>query len=135
MHGVKVYLIALVIFFVVDLLWLGVIAKDFYQEQIGHLMATKVNWLSAIFFYIIYILGLVYFSIMPALNDGNWVLALGNGALFGLVSYATYDLTNLATLRDWPLRMVIYDLIWGTFISAATCLITYGLASSWKTPN
>ncbi len=135
MRFFKVYVIAFIVFVVLDLLSVRVIAKEFYQEQIGHLMANNINWLPEILLYLIYIFGLVYFAIIPALKHGNWFLLILNGAIFGLVSYATYDLTNLATLKDWPIKFVVYDLVWGAFVSDATCLITYGLASSWKIPN
>jgi uncharacterized membrane protein len=120
----KLYLVSLVVFFAIDLLWLGVIAKNLYREQIGSLMADEIRWGAAILFYAIYIAGLVFFAQMPALNEGSLTLALVYGALFGFFCYATYDLTNLATLKGWPVKIVVYDLLWGTFISGATSLIT-----------
>lgn len=121
----KLYLIALPIFLALDALWLGVITRNFYKEQIGFLMKSNVNWTAALIFYILFIVGLVLFVISPALANGSWVQALLMGALFGLVTYATYDLTNLATLKDWPLLVTVVDLIWGAFISAAVSVATY----------
>ena len=115
-------------FFAIDLLWLGVIAKSFYKDQIGFLMAEQIRWGAALLFYVLYLIGLVFFVISPALKVGQWNIALLHGALFGLICYATYDLTNLATLKDWPVAIVVCDLIWGTFVSAATSVITYWIA-------
>lgn len=118
------YLIVLVVFFAVDLVWLGVIAKDLYAKLLGHLMAKSVNWPAAMIFYLIFILGLVIFVIQPTLADGNLIKGLGLAALFGLVTYSTYDLTNLATLRDWPILITIIDLAWGTTLSTLVTLIS-----------
>jgi uncharacterized membrane protein len=118
------YLIVLVVFFAVDLVWLGVIAKDLYAKHLGHLMAKSVNWPAALIFYLIFILGLLVFVIQPALADGSLIKALGMAALFGLVTYATYDLTNLATLRDWPILITVIDLTWGTALSTLVTLIS-----------
>jgi uncharacterized membrane protein len=126
---IKLFLIALAVFFVIDMVWLVLVAKKFYQEQIGFLMKPDINWFAAIIFYLLFIIGLVTFVISPALEKHSWVHALLFGALFGLVTYATYDLTNLATLKNWPLLVTIVDLIWGTVLSASISVITYGIAS------
>lgn len=118
------YLIVLVVFFAVDLVWLGVVAKDFYAKHLGHLMAKSVNWPAALIFYLIFILGLLVFVIQPALAEGSLLKALGMAALFGLVTYATYDLTNLATLKDWPILITVVDLTWGTALSTLVTLIS-----------
>jgi uncharacterized membrane protein len=118
------YAIVLVVFFAVDLVWLGIIAKDLYAKYLGHLMAKSVNWPAAIIFYLIFILGLVVFVIQPTLTEGNLIKGLGMAALFGLVTYATYDLTNLATLRDWPIMITVIDLAWGTTLSTLVTLIS-----------
>lgn len=128
----KLYLVALLLFFAIDLVWLGVIAKSLYKEQIGFLMTDEIRWGAALLFYCLYLIGLVFFAIMPAFKQNDWSAALLNGALFGLICYATYDLTNLATLKGWPIKIVIYDLLWGTFISAATSWICFGIATRWK---
>ena len=103
-----------------DMLWLGVIAKPLYQQGIGHLMAEKPNIGVAVSFYLLYALGVVVFAVSPQHNGANWVYTLAMGALFGFFAYATYDLTNLATLRDWPIGLSMIDIVWGTVVSAAS---------------
>ena len=125
----KLYCIALPIFFGLDMVWLGVAAKNFYAKQIGFLMAPKVNWAAAILFYLLFLAGLVVFVIAPAVEKDSWVRALMLGALFGLITYATYDLTNLATLKDWPLALTVVDLIWGTVLAGSVSVGTYLIAS------
>lgn len=117
---IKTYFVALVVFFAIDILWLGFIAKDLYRENLGHMMAPKTNWAAAIIFYAIFIGGLVFFAINPALQKDSWSYALLVGALFGFMCYATYDMTNLATLKDWPLKIVVIDIIWGTVLNGLT---------------
>ncbi|KAF0223920.1 MAG: hypothetical protein FD133_471 [Erysipelotrichaceae bacterium] len=111
------YGIVLVIFFAIDMIWLGLIAKNFYAKKLGFLMAPKVNWIAAFVFYLIFILGLLVFVIQPALAAESLTQGIFMAALFGLVTYATYDLTNLATLKDWPLIITIVDLAWGISLS------------------
>lgn len=125
---IKLYFIALPVFFIIDMIWLGLIAKNFYREQIGFLMKTNINWLAAIIFYLLFIGGLVLFVIAPAMEKKDWLSALLTGALFGLITYATYDLTNLATVRDWPLLVTIVDLIWGSVLASSVSLISYLIA-------
>ena len=124
----KLFLIALPVFFVIDMVWLILVAKKFYQEQIGFLMKPDINWLAAIIFYLLFIVGLVTFVISPAVEKHSWVHAILFGALFGLITYATYDLTNLATVKDWPLLVTVVDLIWGTVLAASISVITYIIA-------
>lgn len=126
---VKLYLIALPVFFAIDMIWLGLVAKNFYKNQIGFLMTPTVNWVAAIIFYLLFIVGLVLFVITPAVEKGSWTYALLFGALFGLITYATYDLTNLATLKDWPLLITIVDLAWGAVLAASVSVVTYLIAS------
>jgi len=125
---IKLFLIALPVFFVIDMVWLVLVAKKFYQEQIGFLMKPDINWFAAIIFYLLFIGGLVIFVISPAVEKQSWVHALIYGAFFGLITYATYDLTNLATLKDWPLLVTVVDLIWGTVLAASISGITYFIA-------
>ena len=127
---IKLYSIALPVFFVIDMVWLGLIAKSFYAKQIGYLMKTDINWTAAILFYLLFIVGLVLFVIMPAVEKGSWVHSLLFGALFGLITYATYDLTNLATLKDWPLLVTVVDLAWGAVLAAAVSIVTYFIANT-----
>lgn len=126
------YAIATAAFFALDMLWLGVIAKNFYREKLGALMAPDVNWTAAIIFYLLYIGGIVYFAIYPALKEANWQLALLNGALLGGLCYATYDLTNMATLNKWPWEIVVVDIIWGTVLTGLVSIITYWASSNIK---
>ncbi len=110
----KTYLIALTLFLLIDMLWLGLIAKNFYSQQIGFLMTDNINWLAAVIFYLLFIAGLTIFVIQPAVEQNSLIFALTRGALFGLITYATYDLTNLATIQDWPFLVSVVDIIWGT---------------------
>lgn len=112
------YLIAIGIFLVADFVWLGTVAKDFYQRQIGHLMTESVKFDVALVFYLMYMVGLVIFVIKPALNNGGWQQAALYGALFGLFTYGTYDFTNWATLKEWPATMVFVDIAWGMGVTA-----------------
>jgi uncharacterized membrane protein len=125
---IKLFLIALPVFFVIDMVWLVLVAKKFYQSQIGFLMRPDINWVAAIIFYLLFISGLVIFVISPAVGKNSWVHAILFGALFGLITYATYDLTNLATLKDWPILVTVVDLIWGTVLAASISGITYFIA-------
>ncbi|MFA7560864.1 MAG: DUF2177 family protein [Candidatus Izemoplasmatales bacterium] len=119
----KMYIVAFVIFIAIDALWLGLIAPKFYKAQIGHLMAEKPNFIAAGIFYLLFIAGLVFFiKDAVAANDIGKVVLIA--AFFGFMTYATYDLTNLATLKDWPITVTIIDLIWGTFLSSSISLLT-----------
>ena len=122
------YVIATITFFAIDLTWLGLIARKFYFDQLGHLMKTDINWIAAITFYLIFIVGILVFAVYPALNSNSIQKALLLGALFGFIAYATYDLTNLATLKDWPVKLVIVDMIWGAILSASVAVITFCLS-------
>lgn len=122
---IKLYLIALPVFFAIDMIWLGFVARGFYQKQIGVLLKQNVNWPAAIIFYLLFILGLVVFVVAPSIGNDSWLRVALLGALFGLITYATYDLTNLATLKNWPLTVTIIDLIWGMVLSSSVSTITY----------
>ncbi len=126
---IKLYAIALPVFFVIDMIWLGLVAKNFYKNQIGFLMKPDINWTAGIIFYLLFIIGLVYFVIAPAVENGSWMNAFIFGALFGLITYATYDLTNLATLKDWPLMLTLVDLAWGATLGSLVSVITYFISS------
>ena len=125
MENIKTFLVAFAVFLGIEILWLTVIAQKFYKAQIGHLMADKARLLPAAIFYVLFIAALVYFVIAPALEHQNLTRLILSAVVFGLVTYATYDLTNMATLKDWPLLVTVVDLAWGTFISLAVSLITY----------
>lgn len=115
-----------------DMLWLGLVAKNFYRSHIGSLMKPDVQWGAAILFYVLFVIGLVVFVIAPALQKGAWTHALLFGALFGLVCYATYDLTNLAVAKDWPLLVTIVDLAWGAVLAASVSTVTYFIATKMQ---
>lgn len=122
---IKMYFTALAVFFTIDIIWLALVAKDVYRRELGFIMSNKPNWLAAIVFYLIFIAGIVFFVINPAIAKGSWAYALLVGLLFGFITYATYDLTNLATLKDWPIKITIIDLIWGASLGGSVSLITY----------
>lgn len=112
-----------------DLLWLGVIMKDFYQTRLGHLLGGSVVWPAAIVFYLVYGLGVLYFAAYPAFTKQSLMFALGTGALLGAFAYATYDLTNQATLKSWPTIVTIVDIAWGAFLTALVAGAGYYLLS------
>jgi uncharacterized membrane protein len=124
----KLYAIALPVFCAIDIVWLGFVAKSFYRNQIGFLMNSEINWAAAVAFYLLFFLGLVLFVITPAIEKRSWMHALAFGALFGLITYATYDLSNLATLKNWPVLVTIVDLVWGTTLAALVATATYFIA-------
>lgn len=118
------YAISVPIFFLIDMLWLGFIARNFYQDKIGHLMGD-INWVAAVIFYLIFLLGLTYFAIYPSVTTSSFLAAITLGLLFGFFTYATYDLTNLATLRDWPLSVTVVDILWGSILGMSVTCGTY----------
>jgi uncharacterized membrane protein len=128
---IKLYFIALPVFLAIDMIWLGLIAKNFYSKQIGFLMKTNINYPAAIIFYLLFVVGIVFFVVLPSIEKSSWLHALFFGALFGLITYATYDLTNLATIKDWPLLVTVVDLVWGSFIAASVSVITYFIANKF----
>ena len=111
------YLMMLAVFLALDLLWLGVVAKRFYLKHLGRFFADRINWTAAVAFYLLFIAGMVIFAIQPAVEKNSLSGALCRGVLYGLFTYATYDLTNLATLKGWPLPIVVVDIIWGMGLS------------------
>jgi uncharacterized membrane protein len=127
---VTLYLITLAVFFLIDMVWLGVVAKNFYRKHLGGLLSPKVNWAAAMIFYLLFIAGLLVFAVRPALVQEAPFQALLLGALFGLISYATYDLTNLATLKDWPVLVTVVDLAWGTALGGLVSFVS-ALLGRW----
>lgn len=119
------YVVAVVVFCVVDVLWLGNVAKGLYAERLGDLLAPKPNVPAAVVFYAIFVAGLVYFVIHPAVTEQSLVRAVLAGAFFGFVTYATWDLTNLAVIRDFPASLVVIDMAWGTVLAAVVSTVTY----------
>jgi uncharacterized membrane protein len=128
MFWVKLYLATIPVFFAIDMLWLGVLARSFYQTNLRHLLSPEVNWPAAFVFYFIYIAGILLFAVRPGLEAQSLGRACLWGALFGFFTYATYDLTNLATLRDWPLSVVLVDIAWGTVLCTLVAGGSYLLA-------
>jgi uncharacterized membrane protein len=129
-YYLKLYLLTVPVFFAVDLLWLGVVAKNFYQNNLAHLLSPTVNWTAAFLFYFMYIAGIILFAVKPGLDAQSFAKAALWGMLFGFFTYATYDLTNLATLRDWPLKVVVIDIIWGSLLCTLVASGSY-LIGRW----
>ena len=119
------YAIATITFLIIDAIWLGIVAKNFYAAQMGDLMAENIRFGIAAAFYLVYTVGIIVFAVKPAIEADNFMLALVYGALFGFLAYGTYDFTNMATIRDWPVLMSVVDIIWGTTITAVTSVVTY----------
>lgn len=123
MELIKLYIITFISFLGIDFLWLTKVAPNLYKDQIGHLMAEKPNLGAAGLFYVLYIIGLVAFVVQPAVAKQSISFAASRGALFGLVAYATFDLTSMAVLKDWPLKITLIDLAWGSILTASVCAI------------
>jgi len=123
-YYLKLYGLTVPVFFVIDIIWLGVIAKGFYRRNLSFVLSPDVNWAAAIAFYLIYIAGIIFFAVRPALASDNLRDAALLGGLFGFFTYATYDLTNMATIKGWPLKIVVIDIIWGTCL----CILVAGLS-------
>lgn len=120
------------IFLLGDMIWLGGIAKGFYSKNLGHLMRETPDWITAAVFYLLYVIGILIFAIIPAMEKRSLFLAIILGALFGFFTYATYDLTNRATLRDWPLLVVLVDIAWGALLTAATACASFMIANKYN---
>lgn len=112
-------------FFALDFIWLNLAVPRLYKPLLGTLLRDSPNLPVAAAFYLVYVVGLVVFAVLPAASAGSWLMALGLGALLGLVAYGTYDFTNLSTIRDWPLMVSLVDLAWGVSVSAAASLVGY----------
>ena len=132
MNNIYIYLITTVLFFAFDMVWLGLIAKNIYKEKIGFIISGSVDWTAAIGFYLLYIAGILYFAILPALRGADIKIALLNGAILGFLCYATYDLTNKATIEKWPWSIVFIDLIWGTVLTSTVATLSYIITSKLK---
>lgn len=125
------YIITLITFLGIDSIWLTLIAPKFYQSQIGGLMKKSPNLVAALIFYLLFVVGILYFVLLPNFENKSLVKIAISGALFGLITYATYDLTNLAVAKDWPLIVTIVDMIWGTVLSTVVAIISYLLISKF----
>ena len=124
-YYLKLYLATLIAFFAIDMVWLGLVARTFYRKYLGFLLAPSTNWLAAIIFYLLFIVGVVVFVVVPGLDDDSLKTTLLRAALFGLITYATYDLTNLATVKDWPVLVTVVDLTWGVVLSVAVSCVGF----------
>jgi len=129
-YHLKLYLAALAGFLAIDMLWLAVVARGFYRQQVGFLLSDRPNWWAAIAFYLLFVAGLLIFAVLPGLQSGSLRKALLLGAFFGLVSYATYDLTNLATVKNWPWVVTLVDMAWGALLAASVSCLGY-YAGGW----
>lgn len=125
---IKLYILTIPIFFFVDIIWLGYLAKDFYRNNLGSIVSPTVNWPAAIGFYLVYIIGILIFAVIPALEKDSALKAALFGALFGFFTYATYDLTNLATIKEWPLRVAVIDIIWGILLCIIVATSSFYIA-------
>lgn len=131
MNYLYLYLALVPVFFVIDFLWINFFAKDLYFKNLSHLLGD-INNTAAIGFYLIYIVGIILFGVLPGIQSGQWQQALLWGALFGFFTYATYDLTNLATLKDWPLKVVVIDMLWGTILCGTVATAGFFIAQQLK---
>jgi uncharacterized membrane protein len=115
---------------VLDFIWLGFVAKKLYYGEMGKILLEKPNMAPALLFYVIYVIGVVVFVVTPAIEKGSWLHVLGYGGLFGFVAYATYDLTNLATLKGFSQKIVAIDLLWGAALTAVVAVGTYAVVKA-----
>lgn len=123
------YLLTCLVFFLVDMVWLGLVSRSFYRRHLGPLLLEKPNWLAGVVFYLLFVVGVMIFAVLPAVDADEARQAMLYGALFGFFTYATYDLTNLATLKGWPLVIVFVDITWGIVLSTTVATASYFIAS------
>ena len=128
----KLYLATLAAFLAIDMLWLGLIARKLYNQYLGFLLSPKPNWAAAVLFYLLFIFGVLFFVVLPGLETGSLKVTLLRAALFGLLTYATYDLTNLATIKDWPITITIIDIAWGMLLTSLVAWISFLVGSWWR---
>lgn len=132
---VVAYLTTALVFLGIDYVWLSRVAVGFYQSRLGDLLLDQPNFAVAGLFYLFYVVGIVYFAIMPALSSGNWTTALVSGALLGLIAYGTYDMTNLATIRGWSVSVSIVDMIWGMVLTGFSATAGYLVTARFFPPS
>jgi uncharacterized membrane protein len=126
----KLYSLTLLAFLIVDLMWLGFFARGFYRKYLGFLLRPNPNWAAAILFYLIFIAGILVFCVLPARQAASAGRAVLLGALFGFIAYATYDMTNLATVKKWPVLVTVVDMVWGSVLSGTVAAVSYWI-SRW----
>ena len=129
---IKIYILAFIIFMGIDLVWLGILAKDFYRSQLGTFLKESYNMQAALLFYLVYIAGLIFFVVSRAIATGNWQYAVFAGMFYGFVTYSTYGITNYSTIKDWPTLVTIIDIVWGTVLCGVTSYLTYLIASNFS---
>lgn len=129
-YYVKVYLSALAAFLVIDMVWLLIVAREFYRKHLGFLLSGQPNWYAAAVFYLLFVGGVLVFAVEPGLKANSLRKSVLLGGFFGLITYATYDLTNLATVKNWPWMVTVVDMAWGTLLTAAVSCAGY-LAGCW----
>lgn len=125
------YASALVVFVVVDALWLSFYARAMFKPALGDIARDRPHWIAAGLFYLLYPMGIVFFAVLPALDNASWTTALVHGALFGFFAYMTYDLTNLASIKAWTGWLAVLDMVWGTFLTALTACASYEVTISY----
>jgi uncharacterized membrane protein len=122
------YLATVPVFFAVDIVWLNFVAKNFYRDRLGALLLDQFNLPVGLAFYLLYIVGIIVFAVLPGVEKGSLVEALWRGALLGLVAYGTYDLTNLSTLKDWSPVITVVDMVWGTVLTGTVASASWWIA-------
>ncbi|MDM8001218.1 MAG: DUF2177 family protein [Dehalococcoidia bacterium] len=129
-YYIKLYFITFAAFLAIDAVWLALVARTFYRKYLDWLMAANPNWIAALAFYLLFVVGVLVFVVVPGVEDGSLKTTLLKAALFGLIAYGTYDLTNLATIKNWPLTVTAVDMIWGTALSVAVSYVGF-VAGKW----
>jgi uncharacterized membrane protein len=124
-YYIKLYFITLIAFLAIDMVWLGLVARTVYQKYLGFLLAPTTNWIAVVLFYLLFILGILVFVVVPGLQANSLKATLLRAVLFGLITYATYDLTNLATVINWPVLITMIDMAWGTGLSVLVSYISF----------
>jgi uncharacterized membrane protein len=129
-YHIKLYFVTLAAFLAIDAVWLALVARTFYRRHLDWLMAASPNWIAALAFYLLFVVGVLVFVVIPGVEDGSLRTTLLKGALFGLIAYGTYDLTNQATVKNWPLTITAVDMVWGTALSVGVSYIGF-VAGKW----
>lgn len=130
MFYLKLYCCTLLCFFAIDMVWLVLVAREFYQKHLGFLLKDNPNWPAAIVFYLLFVFGLLIFVVVPGLDAGSTKKVIISGCLYGLITYATYDLTNLATVKQWPWIVAVVDMMWGGVLATSVSYLGF-LAGKW----
>lgn len=132
MSFIKSYILTFIVFIILELFWLIILARDQYAKELGYIMKSEPNLLPAAIFGLLFVGGIVFFVINPAIDQNSWTYALFAGVFYGLITYATYTLTNLANLESWPLKVTIIDLLWGMVLGGATSIISFFILNRFK---